>query len=235
MQLATIQPNAVKTGTCPHGLPLGACPICNGMGGGGGAKKADFSAKPGEMSWNECAAIGAFLKAQQQAKLARQQDAQNFAQNIQAFQNSMMNASQKLANIGQFFTDNMPAIIAKPVNFVLNTVIGGIIRTIGNIPTAIANTIQNIQQKLADISDKLTAMMGELKASIEKKISEAFKDIKKKVKSLFSIFSPLDADNNDKQIDETKKAFELKTFIHDLYKRLTEDENDKDLKENERQ
>lgn len=235
MQLATIQPNAVKTGTCPHGLPLGACPICNGMGGGGGAKKADFSAKPGEMSWNECAAIGAFLKAQQQAKLARQQDAQNFAQNIQAFQNSMMNASQKLANIGQFFTDNMPAIIAKPVNFVLNTVIGGIIRTIGNIPTAIANTLQNIQQKLADISDKLTAMMGELKASIEKKISEAFKDIKKKVKSLFSIFSPLDADNNDKQIDETKKAFELKTFIHDLYKRLTEDENDKDLKENERQ
>lgn len=235
MQLATIQPNAVKTGTCPHGLPLGACPICNGMGGGGGAKKADFSAKPGEMSWNECAAIGAFLKAQQQAKLARQQDAQNFAQNIQAFQNSMMNASQKLANIGQFFTDNMPAIIAKPVNFVLNTVIGGIIRTIGNIPTAIANTLQNIQQKLADISDKLTAMMGEMKASIEKKISEAFKDIKKKVKSLFSIFSPLDADNNDKQIDETKKAFELKTFIHDLYKRLTEDENDKDLKENERQ
>lgn len=224
MQLATIKPNAVKTGTCPHGLPLGACPICNGMSGGGGSRKADFSAKPGEMSWNECAAIGAFLKAQQQAKMAKQQDAQNFAQNIQAFQNSMMNASQKLANIGQFFTNNMPAIIAKPVNFILNTVVGGILRTIGNIPTAIVNTIQTIQQKLADISDKLTAMMGELKASIEKKISEAFKDLKKKVKSLFSIFQPLDADNDNKQIDETKKAFELRTFIHDLYKRLTEDE-----------
>lgn len=76
-------------------------------------------------------------------------------------------------------------------------------------------------------------MMGELKASIEKKISEAFKDIKKKVKSLFSIFSPLDADNDDKQIDETKKAFELKTFIHDLYKKLLEEEN-KDANENER-
>ncbi|MFR1671588.1 MAG: hypothetical protein ACLSWI_01435 [Candidatus Gastranaerophilaceae bacterium] len=233
MQLATIQPNAVKTGTCPHGLPLGACPICNGMSGGGGAKKADFSAKPGEMSWNECAAIGAFLKAQQQAKLAKQQDAQNFVQNLQAFQNSMMNASQRLADSVKIFTQNMPAIIAKPVNFILNTVIGGIIRTIGNIPTAIANTIQTIQQKLADISDKLTAMMGELKASIEKKISEAFKDIKKKVKSLFSIFSPLDADNDDKQIDETKKAFELKTFIHDLYKKLLEEEN-KDANENER-
>lgn len=232
MSLGAVQTNSARVGTCPHGLPLGACPICNGMGGGG-IKKADFSAKPGEMSWNECAAIGAFLKAQQNAKLQKQQDAQTFAQNVQAFQNSLMNSSQKLANIAQFFTNNTPAIIAKPVNFVLNTVLGGIIRTIASIPTAISNTIQTIQQKLADISDKLTALMGELKASIEKKISEAFKDLKKKVKSLFSIFQPLDADNNDKQIDETKKAFELRTFIHDLYKKITEAEKDLDAAEHD--
>ncbi len=231
MSLTAVKTNNARVGTCPHGLPLGACPICNGMGGGGGMKKADFSAKPGEMSWNECAAIGAFLKAQQNAKLQREQDAQNFAKNIQAFQNALMNSSQKLANIAQFFSNNAPAIIAKPVNFVLNTVLGGIVRTIANIPAAISNAIQTLQQKLADISDKLTAMMGELKVSIEKKISEAFKDLKKKVKSLFSIFQPMDADNDDKQIDETKKAFELKTFIHDLYKKLTETE--KDLEEND--
>ncbi len=233
MSLGVVQTNNTRVGTCPHGLPLGACPICNGMGGGGGMKKADFSAKPGEMSWNECAAIGAFLKAQQNAKLQRAQDAQNFAQNVQAFQNALMNSSQRLANIAQFFSNNTPQIIAKPVNFVLNTVLGGIVRTIANIPTTISNTIQTIQQKLADISDKLTAMVGELKASIEKKISEAFKDLKKKVKSLFSIFQPMDTDNNDKQIDETKKAFELRTFIHDLYKKLTQDE--KDLEKNDNQ
>ena len=56
--------------------------------------------------------------------------------------------------------------------------------------------------------------------------AEAFKDFKKKVKSIFSIFQPLDADNDDKQIDETKKAFELRTFIHDLYKKLTTNEKD---------
>ena len=230
MSLGAVQTNSARVGTCPHGLPLGACPICNGMGGGG-MKKADFSAKPGEMSWNECAAIGAFLKAQQNAKLQRAQDAQNFAQNVQAFQNALLNSSQKLANIAQFFSNNMPPIIAKPVNFVLNTVLGGILRTIANIPAAISQTIQTLQQKLADISDKLTAMLGEFKASVEKKISEAFKDLKKKVKSLFSIFQPMDADNNDKQIDETKKAFELRTFIHDLYKKLTQ--NEKDLEEND--
>lgn len=232
MSLTAVNTNSAKIGTCPHGLPLGACPICNGMSGGGGAKKADFSAKPGEMSWNECAAIGAFLKAQQQAKAQRQEDALNYAKNVQAFQNALMNSSQKLANIAQFFSNNTPAIIAKPINFVLNTVLGNITKAIANLPTTISNVIHTIQQRLADISDKLTAMMGELKASIEKKISESFKEIKKKIKSIFSIFQTSDSGNEDKQIDETKKAFELRTFIHNLYKKLTETE--KDLEENER-
>ena len=162
MSLIAVQSNnSNKIGTCPHGLPQGACPICSGMGGG--MKKADFSAKPGEMSWNECAAIGAFLKAQKMAKLQREQDAQNFANNVRTFQNAMMNANQKLANIGGFFSQNTPSIIAKPVNFVLNTVLGGIARGIANIPTTISNIIQTVQQKLADISDKLTAIIGELK------------------------------------------------------------------------
>ncbi len=222
MSLTAIQSNNSKIGTCPHGLPQGACPICSGMGGG--MKKTDFSAKPGEMSWNECAAIGAFLKAQKNARLQREQDAQNFANNIKAFQNTLMNASQRLANIGGFFAQNTPAIIARPVNFVLNTVLGGIVRTIANIPSTISNIIQTVQQKLADISDKLTAMVGEFKASIEKKISESLKTLKKKIKSIFSIFNSQNIDNEEKQIDETKKTFKLKTFIHDLYKKLTEKE-----------
>lgn len=229
MSLTAIQSNNSKIGTCPHGLPQGACPICSGMGGG--MKKADFSAKPGEMSWNECAAIGAFLKAQKNARLQREQDAQNFANNIKVFQNTLMNASQRLANIGGFFAQNTPAIIARPVNFVLNTVLGGIVRTIANIPSTISNIIQTVQQKLADISDKLTAMVGELKASIEKKISESLKTLKKKIKSIFSIFNSQNIDNEEKQIDETKKTFKLKTFIHDLYKKLTEKEKN-DTKHN---
>lgn len=220
MSLTAIQSNNSKIGTCPHGLPQGACPICSGMSGG--MKKADFSAKPGEMSWNECAAIGAFLKAQKNARLQQEQDAQNFANNIKAFQNTLMNASQRLANIGGFFAQNTPAIIARPVNFVLNTVLGGIVRTIANIPSTISNIIQTVQQKLADISDKLTAMVGEFKVSIEKKISESLKTLKKKIKSIFSIFNSQNIDNEEKQIDETKKTFKLKTFIHDLYKKLTE-------------
>ena len=143
MQLATLNANTVKAGTCPHGLPLGACPICNGMGGGGGMRKADFSAKPGEMSWNECAAIGAFLKAQANAKARRQQDLQNYALHMQNFQTSMANARARVAELAQFFTQNTPAIIAKPVNFVLYTVLGGTLNIIKNLPAAITPSARN--------------------------------------------------------------------------------------------
>ncbi len=233
MAYGAVHANNARIGTCPHGLPQGACPICSGMGGGGGMRKADFSAKPGEMSWNECAAIGAFLKAQQNAKLQRQQDAQNFAQQAVAFQNAMDNASQKAAALAQFFSANTPAIIAKPVNFVLNTVIGGTLNAIKSFPQTVQNALQTVGQKLADISDKLAAVYGEVKTAIAKKLSETLNEFKKKVKSLFSIFNPQDADNDDKQVDETKKAFKLKTFIHDLYKKLKK-EDEKDLEENER-
>ena len=226
MSLSSVQAaNSNRIGTCPHGLPLGACPICNGMGGG--AKKADFSAKPGEMSWNECAAIGAFLKAQKMAKLQRQQDVENFAKQAVAFDKAMMNASQKTAALAMFFTTNTPSIIAKPVNFVLNTIVGVALNTIRNFP----QTVQTVFQKLADISDKLTAVYGEVKAAIAKKISETFGELKKKIKSLFAIFGVQNSDNDDKQIDETKKAFKLKTFIHDLYKKLRGEE-EKDIEEN---
>lgn len=233
MAYGAVHANNARIGTCPHGLPQGVCPICSGMGGGGGMRKADFSAKPGEMSWNECAAIGAFLKAQQNAKLQRQQDAQNFAQQAVAFQNAMNNASQKAAALAQFFSANTPAIIAKPVNFVLNTVIGGTLNAIKSFPQTVQNALQTVGQKLADISDKLAAVYGEVKTAIAKKLSETLNEFKKKVKSLFSIFNPQDADNDDKQVDETKKAFKLKTFIHDLYKKLKK-EDEKDLEENER-
>ena len=224
MHLATLQ--KTRVGTCPHGLPLGACPICNGMSGGGGAKKADFSAKPGEMSWNECAAIGAFLRAQKAAQQAKEADFQAHIQALAKFQNTMANAAQKAAQFATLIQSFMPAIIAKPLAFVMNNIIANGLNILKNLPNAVTNFVQNLSQKLADISDKLTAVYGEIKAAIAKKISETFKDIKKKIKSLFGIFEPTDIDSEDKKVDEAKRTFELKTFIHKLYKKLKNGEKD---------
>ena len=226
MNLSTVHTQNTRVGTCPHGLPLGACPICNGMSGGGGAKKADFSAKPGEMSWNECAAIGAFLKAQKAAQQPRETQFQAHLQALAKFQSTMANAAQRAAQFAQMIQNSMPPIIAKPLAFVMNNIVANGLNVIKNLPVAVANFAQNISQKLADITDKLTSIYGEIKAAILKKVSETFKEIKKKIKSIFGIFEPADSDNNDKKVDEAKRTFELKTFIHKLYKKLTESEED---------
>ena len=226
MHLGTVHTSNSRIGTCPHGLPMGACPICNGMSGGGGGKKADFSAKPGEMSWNECAAIGAFLKAQKAAQQAREAEFQAHIQALQKFQNTMANAAQRAAQFAQMVQNSMPPIIAKPLAFVMNNIVANGLNMIKNLPQAISNFVQNFSQKLADIADKLTAVYGELKAAVQKKVSEFFKDIKKKIKSIFGIFEPTDTDDEDKKVEEAKRTFELKTFIHKLYKKLKDGDKD---------
>ena len=217
MQLQTVNTQNSKIGTCPHGLPQGACPICSGMAGG--VKKADFSAKPGEMSWNECAAIGAFLRAQKAAKQAHEADYQTRIANMAKFQMIMSNAAARSFQFAQIIQNTMPSLIAKPIMFVANSLAKGL-NTVKDFPMALVNFVQNISQKFTDITDKLTAVYGELKASISKKIFDIVSEVKKKVKSLFAIFEALNADDEDRKIDEAKRTFELKTFIHKLYRKI---------------
>lgn len=220
-----------KIGTCPHGLPLGACPICNGMGGGGGSVKKN--SKPPEMSWNECYAIGQMMKAQ---KLARQQTQQMFAaQDLKAHLNNLLTQinAMKMAAL-----TNLPTPLAKAVAVLADSVLTPMVRvlqtvanTIQNVMSTIAKTIDNIKQKIIDITDKLTAMMGEAKAAIQKKIDEKFKDIKKKI---FNLFGLSGADNEEdeelKKVKEEKRLFELNTAKEALFELMqTPDE----LPENE--
>ena len=212
---------AVRSGLCPHGLPPGACPICSGMGGASNkVQTADFSAKPGEMSWNECAAIGAFLKSLKNARLAREADYQSHLINIAMFEKNMVKASQNLANFIQALNGNM---LTKPVGVVLQNVVMPILQHIKNVPVNIMNTIATISQKLTDISDKLTAIYGELKASINKKISDFFNKVKKKLVSIFMIFTPNnDADENELMVELEKKLEKLKQMLNKITKKLPE-------------
>jgi len=223
MPVAGVQSaNTVGSGQCPHGLPHGACPICSGGMGSASQKKADFSAKPGEMSWNECAAIGAMMRA---AKLQKQLNAQaqeNRLLQIAKFENNMMNISQKLAQLAAVIANNTPTVISQPVNFILNKVAAPILNAFKDMPVNIMKAMENIRQKIFDIQDKLNAMFGELKNSIEKKISETFTSFKKKIQMLFQVDDTTETTDEEKEIEEDKRAFEVKTFINDLYNKITQ-------------
>jgi len=218
-----------KIGSCPHGLPMGACPICNGMGGGGGSsKKADKAS--GEMSWSECFAIGQMMKnqklAQQQQNLAMQgQGAVNLPTRLENMALKIAVLADRIANfIHKIQVSSLPKIISKPIELALKIAMP-MLNLIKNVPIIIQNTINFIREKFVDISDKLNAVFGELKNSIEKKISERFKDIKNKMKSLFGLFEPIEEEINETKIVKTEKKF-FSLFTSHLSLNKKEIEND---------
>lgn len=219
--------NIVNKGGCPHGLPMGACPICSGMSGGSRVKTADFTAKPGEMSWNECAAIGAFLKSLKNARIAKDSDYQQKLINIAQFEANMAKSAEKLNQFIQFMSNHA---ITKPLALAAQKILLPIFQGIKDLPVNALTTLVNVINKLADISDKLAAIYGELKAAVNKKISDLAKTLKRKIKSLFEIFS---ANNNDDE-NEVMIAFEkhldkLKNLIRKMQYKLNEQEKENNI------
>ena len=227
-----VRANSAKIGTCPHGLPLGACPICNGMAGGNSTTKRDIPRNVGEMTYNQCAAIGAMLKAQKNAQARAEAAQQQHLQALANFQKTIANVRARIMELATMISNKMPAIIANPVNFILTQVVAKILNLVQNLPNVITNIVQTVIQKFADISDKLTAIYGEFKAAVQEKISKFTSNLKKKLKSLFFISSSQETDDEDKKIDEAKRTFELKTFIHKLAQKLKNQE-EKDITKDE--
>lgn len=201
-----------RLGTCPHGLPLGACPICNGMGGGGSVKRDN---KPREMSYNECYSVWQMMKAQQAARKELQQQfaVQDLAINISKIQDKILDFKLAVQNSTlpkpiikavTIFADSVLMPLAKAINAISNVV--------QNLAQTINKAVENLKQKVIDIMDKLTAVFGEIKASIQKKIEEKFKDVKKKIFKLFGIFETENEEDEEvKKIEEQKRLQEENT------------------------
>lgn len=218
-----------RIGTCPHGLPLGACPICNGMGGGGGIKKDN---KPKEMSYNECYAVWQMMKAQKAAhkqtmQLFAAQDLSTKLNKIQEQINAMKIAIQN---------SNLPKPVIQAFNILANSVLTPLVKaaqsitnTLQNIANTVMKTLSEIKQKMVDIADKLTAMFGEAKAALQKKINEKFKDIKKKIFNLFGLANVDDEEDEEaKKIEEAKRLFELNTAKEALFQLFDPTEEEKE-------
>ena len=219
--------NVNKAGTCPHGVAPGACPICSNMGGGGGLRPGERPQKAGEMSYHECAMIGAMMRAREAQQKLHEQSLLQRAEALKAFEQSLINAAQKMAEFASNIQKFLPL---KPVAMIINNIAIPIIKTIANLPNIISNISEKITQlkeKSTDIMDKLTAIFGEAKAFIEKKVSELISSLKSKLKNLFKIFKRNNTKDDETKIDEDKKIFRLKTFINKILGIQKDDTEDK--------
>jgi len=178
-----------------------------------------------EMSWAECFAIGQQMKAQKLAQMQKDVSLQGRINVPLTIAGRLENLAQKVASIADKLNSLVqnaktnPTLLSKTIAFVANLALP-VLSVIKNVAEVAQKVINNIQQKLADISDKLTAVFGELKVSVEKKISDKFKDFKKKAKSLFGIFEPSEVDDEEKQVEESKRLFEMKTAFNSIKAKL---------------
>lgn len=200
----TIAVTAPKAGLCPHGLPPSACPICSNMGGGG-SKKTELSFKSAPlpmMSWNQCEAIGFFLKGQRKGVERRHEMFKQLALNLAIQASNFARIATKLEQLAQTFGQTpFGFFIAIPIKLVALPLVKG---------------LQQVYTKMADISEKIASMIGEMKKGIEKafeNIKKFGEELKNKLFKLFAIFGTSKSDENEKQIDEEKRIFDIKKVI----------------------
>lgn len=212
----------LNAGTCPHGNPIGSCPICAGLSGGGGGLANNKARKAGEWTYDQC-----YSAWQQMLKAKADVENQKFQQKL-----DYIKAQEKIKSFSENLLDKIASLNDKAINVkeqpfsfsnILQTSAISLLNTTVNITITTINIIRNsfefIQQKFVDISDKISYVCTELKLKIQKLLTEKT-TIKQKLKSLFEIFIPLNINNEDKKIDEEKLLYKLKTTLSSITKKF---------------
>ncbi len=218
---------------CPHGLPVGTCPICAGMGAGG-SKDKNKPRKPGEMSYNECMAAWLKMQAAKKAKLnedalrlenAKMQTRElNHQNKLKIIKNSLENYINKLNEIHKNL-EVKSKIISFAFKIISNFIIKPVIKLailITNTISFISNIISNTLRFINDISQKILTFAREIFTEIKEKIKESikksFEKAKKSLLTLLNLFCEQKEEEN-----ESEKNKKLK----EIFKKIFNNKNDK--------
>lgn len=229
------QVNNSRANTCPHGLPLGACPVCNGMGGGGSSRKADEPRRPGEMTYQECYAQWKQMqRAEAMDKAAREAMLKN-AEMASKLQKQLAGISEVTQKVLDNIQNALPKPVAKVFSAISENIIKPLINIVKNLPDTIKNIAafaENIKTELIKVQEKLTAVLGEVQNFIEKKISDSIKTLKKRFRRFFAIFGIDEEFEEDEKIrDEMSvfKNFEIEQLKKAIRKLLTPKQKEEEI------
>lgn len=213
---------------CPHGLPVGACPICSGMGGGSMRKDRDKPRVPGEMSYNECMAEWIKIQAAKEAKIQAEIKRVENMQAQLAQHRAFLGLDKAFTKLDKFVQklNQMPPVISIPVKIIINVIVKPILNALMIIPKAI-NIIQtflsNVGQFISSVAEKLSAVLGEIKNFIDAKISQP---IKKAVKTILAFFTQGEDEENEEA--EKIKSREIKNILKGLFRIRSKEKEEKE-------
>jgi len=209
---------------CPHGFPVGTCPLCSGSGGRIPQDK-NTPRKAGEMTYNECMAEWLRMQAQEKAKDRKEanllqqlqltqlekkiaQRLENIAKTLEKFIQNIENKKTLLNSIAK----NIIKFLAIPIiNFVL---------IIPKITTNIQNFARNVLINVLNTLEKIPSIIGEIK-----NFTLAFVDnIKKKLKALGRFF--VDKEEKEEENEEIEKLKKREMKIKKLFIRRKKKEKD---------
>lgn len=216
---------ANKIGTCPHGLPQGACPICSGMMSGGSSSR-DVRRNAGEMTWNECYAMGQVLKAQREKTLNDKQAELQAMQNTLVLKNSIkfltpiINFTSNFLNSQPLINKIVTNIATQPAKLAVK-VLNELKNIVQNVLNTVTENINKLKEGLINITDKLAALYGEAKNALEKTIAENFKNVKKKFFGLLGMVdTEMEQGEDEKEIEEEKRSMDIKRLKEKISKIL---------------
>lgn len=206
---------------CPHGFPVGTCPICSGHGGI--SKDKNKPRVKGEMSYNECMAV--WIRMQNAKKDKLQQKIQTRLETIE--KNSLKRKIARLIaqkNSLIRFYDKINTIKEKIDNLSKNnSFISKIVSNVLKLPLNIVQTVLQIANFsyiatlktlsfLISVQEKLSSLLGEIKSFINSKI---FKKTKELFKTILSLFC-----ETESQDDETKEKInfrKIKNLVKNMF------------------
>lgn len=202
---------------CPHGFPIGACPICSGMGG---SSRQDKN-KPrvaGEMSYNECLAQWHRIQARKEAKIQERLDRIEQAQNKLILNRIMAGLDKVSKNINDFVEkiEPMPQIIKIPIKIFINVIIKPILNIISKIPEIIGNIKISISDFISSVSEKMASVLGEIKNFINFQIENK---LKKPIKLFLSLFTEEEENKEENEEIEKLKLRELKKVLKGIFRK----------------
>lgn len=216
MSISPVTPNSVQT--CPHGVSPGACPICSGMGGGGGrTKKADAPQK-NEMSYAQCYAIWTRMKAAERREVQAENAMQKQAEVLANTHKMLSQMAERLLNTLNKMESILPTPLKGVFNAAINNILKPVMNFIANFPNFvndIGKFLQNIQREVYIVAEKLASVFGEIKNFIKEKVSETFKKFTKKVYKILNIFGLFDGDDfeEDERVSAELAVFKAKDVV----------------------